>query len=112
MAGPPTGANGLPADAGHELYVYYRAEPAHAEALAEAVRAMQAELSASHPGLQARLLCRPELREGLHTWMEVYALPSGMEPVVLAAAIERAAAPLAGFLAGPRHAEHFVACAW
>lgn len=102
----------LSAESGHELFIYYRADPERAEALADAVRAMQAALCREHPGLVARLLCRPELRDGLHTWMEAYALPQGASEVVLAAAIERAAAGLAPLLAGPRRAEHFIACAW
>lgn len=102
----------LSAESGHELFIYYRAEPARAEALADAVRAMQAALCREHPGLVARLLCRPELRDGLHTWMETYALPRGGSEVLLAAAIERAAAGLVPLLAGPRRAEHFIACAW
>lgn len=96
----------------HELYVYYRARPAQAEALAEAVGRMQQALCAAHPGLKARLLCRAELREGQNTWMEAYALPVDRSAVALAAAIEQAAAVLAPLLDGPRRSEHFVACAW
>jgi hypothetical protein len=96
----------------HELYVYYRASPERTEALAAAVQAMQQALCAAHPGLVARLLCRAELREGLHTWMEAYALPPGRSAVALAAAIEQAAVVLAPLLDGPRRSEHFVACAW
>ncbi len=102
----------LPAGGSHELFVYYRAAPAQADALSDAVRAMQQRLCREHAGLAARLLCRPELREGLHTWMEAYALPAGASAVVLAAAIERAAEGLAPLLSGPRRAEHFIACAW
>lgn len=104
MAAPP------PAP-GHELFIYYRAEPAHAEALAAAVRQMQCELCGRHPGLSARLLRRPDQREGQQTWMEAYVLPADASAVALAAAIERAAETLQPLLAGPRHAEHFVACA-
>lgn len=97
---------------GHELFVYYRARPERSEALAEAVQRMQQGLCAAHPGLVARLLCRAELRDGLHTWMEAYALPPGRSAVALAAAIEQAATVLAPLLDGPRRSEHFVACAW
>ena len=58
-----------------ELFIYYRADVAHAAALAGAAQHMQAALCIRHPGLSARLLCRPEAREGQHTWMEAYALP-------------------------------------
>lgn len=96
----------------HELFVYYRADAAQADALAAAVRQMQAELCATHPALRARLLRRSDTRDGLHTWMEVYALPENANAEIFGAAIEGAAARLAPQLAGPRHVEHFVACAW
>lgn len=98
----------------HELYIYYRAPEAHASTVAEAVQRMQRELIAAHPGLTARLLRRPELTADQHTWMETYALPEGGDAEVvraLAAAIDRAAEVLQPLLAGPRHTEHFIACA-
>lgn len=96
---------------GHELFVYYRAEPARAESVAAAVQQMQAQLCEACPGLQARLLRRPDLRDGLQTWMEAYRLPPGASTVAMAAAIERAAESLRAHLSGARHVEHFVACA-
>lgn len=85
-----------------ELYVYYRvAEEALPAALA-AVRAFQTELAQEHPALQARLLRRPELREGQVTLMETYALPGGI-PAGLA---ERIAAGTPA-LPAPRHVEAF-----
>lgn len=99
--------------AGQELFVYYRAAPEHADALAAAVHALQARLCAELPGLSARLLRRPDLRDGLQTWMEVYALPVAADAPALAAAIEQVATgALAPWLTGPRHVEYFVACAW
>ena len=85
-----------------ELYVYYRvAEDALPAALA-AVRAFQAVLAQAHPALQARLLRRPELREGQVTLMETYALPDGVTG-------ELAARIAAGTpaLPAPRHVEAF-----
>lgn len=76
-----------------------------------AVQRMQAQLCEACPGLQARLLCRPELRDGLQTWMEAYALPPGASAVAVAAVIEQAAESLQAHLSGTRHIEHFVACA-
>ena len=97
---------------GHELFVYYRVAPGGAQALTDAVRDMQARLCAERPGLRARLLQRPELREGLQTWMEVYALAPGDDVEAAALAIEATAErTLASRLAGPRHVERFVACA-
>jgi hypothetical protein len=98
------------ATAGHELFIYYRARPEDAQALADAALQMQRHLCDACPGLIARLLCRPELRDGLNTWMETYALPTGLEVVPVAAAIERAAQSLAMWQVGTRHSEHFVAC--
>jgi hypothetical protein len=100
---------GLPAR--HELYVYYRAPEAHATALREAVDAMQSGLITAHSGLQARLLRRPCVEDGQHTWMEVYQLPEAAEPEALAASIEHAAQGLLHWARGPRHVEHFIACA-
>jgi hypothetical protein len=96
---------------GGELFVYYRIDPARADALQSAAVAMQDALRAQHPGLAARLLRRPGLREGLQTWMEVYTLPAGVDAARLAIAIERDARVLAPLLIGERHVEHFVACA-
>lgn len=95
----------------HELFIYYRAPPLQADALAASVRQMQAELCRAHPGLRARLLRRPDTRDGLQTWMEAYALPAGASAEVLGAAIERAAEAVKPQLAGARHVEHFIACA-
>lgn len=95
----------------HELFIYYRVSPAHTDALAAAVGEMQSRLCHAHAGLSARLLCRPDPREGQQTWMETYRLPVGADAVSLAAAIEQAAQPLQARLAGPRHVEHFVECA-
>lgn len=98
--------------AGHELFIYYRVAAGDAEAVMAAVRGMQARLCAERPGLRARLLHRPELRDGLQTWMEVYALAPGDAVDAAALAIERAAErTLGAWLAGPRHVERFVACA-
>lgn len=96
-----------------ELFVYYRVAPAHAAALRAAVRELQLRLVEQRPGLAARLLHRPELRDGLYTFMEAYALPAGADADAAVLAIEHAAqAALAPWLAGPRHVERFVACAW
>ncbi|HWH75134.1 MAG TPA: DUF4936 family protein [Methylibium sp.] len=97
--------------AGHELFVYYRARPEDAQRLADAVLEMQHHLCRACPGLRARLLGRPELRDGLNTWMETYALPDGLDPVPVGTAIERAAQVLNDWIVGPRRVEHFVACA-
>jgi hypothetical protein len=94
-----------------ELFVYYRAAPNDGDALGAAVRRMQAALTRQHRGLSARLLRRPEARDGLVTWMEAYAWPAGDDPGPVTDAVSAAAAPLAAWIVGPRHVEHFVPCA-
>lgn len=96
--------------AGHELFIYYRAQPTDAQRLADAVLEMQRQLCRACPGMRARLLGRPELRDGLNTWMEIYALPEGVDPVQVGAAVERAAQVLSDWIVGTRRVEHFVAC--
>jgi hypothetical protein len=82
------------------LYVYYRVPQAQLDATVAAVRQVHAALVAAHPGLQAELLRRPELREGEVTLMETYAGP--LTDVVLAAITQATSA-----LPQPRHSEHF-----
>ena len=94
-----------------ELFVYYRAAPQDGAVLAAAVRRMQAELMRQQRGLSARLLRRPDARDGLVTWMEAYAWPAGDDPAAVAGAVSAAAAALEDWIVGPRHVEHFVPCA-
>lgn len=82
------------------LYVYYRVPQAQLVATVAAVRQVQAALAAAHPGLQAELLRRPELRDGDVTLMETYAGKLG--EAVLAAITQATSA-----LPQPRHSEHF-----
>lgn len=66
--------------------------------------AMQTALVATHH-VQGQLKRRPETRDGLQTWMEVYpAAPSQFE-AALDAAVEQAG--VTGLTAGPRHVEVF-----
>lgn len=71
----------------------------------------QRRLCLQHPGLQARLLCRPEAVDGVQTWMETYSsLP--MQPAcdinpALQADIETGAPELLPWLDGRRHVEIF-----
>ena len=87
------------------LYVFYRVPEAALAATVAAVRQVQATLVAAHPGLQADLLRRPELRDGAVTLMETYVMETcagGVTPALLAT-IEHAASPLPQ----PRHSEWF-----
>jgi hypothetical protein len=94
-----------------EIFVYYRVRPANAPDASRAVAAMQRELRALYPGLEARLLTRDENADGAPTWMETYALDRargsrGVGPDI-ERAIEAQALPLLPFIDGPRHVEAF-----
>ena len=93
-----------------ELFIYYRIPRAMAGAALDAALALQGRLRQRHPGLTARLLRRPDESNDQQTWMETYALPTGVTPA-LEAEIAREALVLAGFIAGVRHTEVFVPCA-
>ena len=97
-----------------ELFIYYRATIENASALHAAALALQAELQVRHPGLQARLLCRHDAADGLHTWMETYAAPLSPKGISesLQGDIETAALAIAPLITGSRHTESFDACAW
>ncbi len=82
------------------LYVYYRVPDAALAATVAAVRAVQVRLVQQHPGLQAELLRRPELRDGEVTLMETYA-------GVLSAAERDAIEQATSALPQPRHTEVF-----
>ena len=85
-----------------DLYVYYKVRDEDADQLAPLVCALQTRLI--QPG-HARLLRRPESKDGLQTWMEVY--PD--VPTSFAIDLEKAVAGagLEGLVQGPRHVEVF-----
>jgi hypothetical protein len=97
-----------------ELFIYYRTSPFNAEALREKALDLQARLRTRHTGLEARLLLRPEAKDGLMTWMETYAMrqsPEGV-PEAVQNEIEMVAGMVLGpLIEGPRHTEVFNACA-
>lgn len=87
-----------------DLYVYYKVREGDAAALAPRVRALQADVARRH-GVQGQLKRRPEARDGLQTWMEVYpAVADGFAALLATAAAE---AGLDALLASARHAEIF-----
>lgn len=96
-----------------ELYVYYRAESLHGDELQRVVQAWQADLSAVHSGLRARLLKRSPGEDGCETWMETYAMRPGHESIDASLRCSLAAGPpaLGDLLRGPRHIEAFTPCA-
>jgi hypothetical protein len=88
-----------------DLYVYYKVREQDAAALEPRVRAFQAALARRH-GIVPQLKRRPEIRDGLQTWMEVYpATDDAFGAAVAAAALD---AGLASLIAGPRRAEVFM----
>lgn len=87
-----------------DLYVYYKVRDEHAAGLAPRVRALQADVAAHH-AVQPQLKRRPEARDGLQTWMEVYPGVGADFPALLDAAA--GTADLGGLIEGPRRAEIF-----
>jgi hypothetical protein len=84
-----------------DLYVYYKVRELDAAALAPRVRALQAGL-----GVPAQLKRRPEVRDGLQTWMEVYpgvddAFPARLDAATRSAGFE-------DLIEGPRRTEIFM----
>ena len=87
-----------------DLYVYYKVRDEQAGCLAPLVRAMQARLALSH-GVAGQLKRRPEAKDGMQTWMEIYL---ATDPA-FAAALSFAAneAGLAAHTHGERRTEIF-----
>jgi len=75
------------------LYVYYRVAAADQQAALAA-------FVAARGAAPVQLLRRPELKDGLMTWMEVYPAETlALEPAIASA--------LHPWLQGDRHLEHF-----
>jgi len=87
-----------------DLYVYYKVHERDAAALAPRVRALQAQVAQQH-GVRPQLKRRPEARDGLQTWMEVYPGVGADFPAWLDTAAN--GADIAALIAGPRRAEIF-----
>ncbi|MES2116369.1 MAG: DUF4936 family protein [Pseudomonadota bacterium] len=88
-----------------DLYIYYQVREADAPALLQRVSAMQAALARQH-GIGGQLKRRPEAKQGLQTWMEVYPSTGDEFAAALAAAVEQAGVP--ALTSGPRHVEVFM----
>ena len=87
-----------------DLYVYYKVRELDAAALAPRVRALQARVAREH-NVRPQLKRRPEARDGLQTWMEVYPGVGADFPARLDTVAD--GAEIAGLIAGPRRAEIF-----
>ncbi|MGS0740550.1 DUF4936 family protein [Glaciimonas sp. GG7] len=88
-----------------DLYIYYRVAADDAEQFTEAATAMQAVLSREHQ-IATALKRRPEIKEGCHTWMEVYLeVPESFAQSVEHAVVDSG---VASMINGQRHAEWFM----
>lgn len=85
-----------------DLYIYYKVPAADAPALWPRVQALQAQLAARH-GVAGQLRRRPQAKDGLQTWMEIYPDAPGGFDALLAGALQDAGIAIAG----PRHTEVF-----
>ena len=88
-----------------DLYIYYQVKEEHAQALEARVRSLQAKLAADS-GVSPQLKRRPESRDGLQTWMEIYPVVGEGFADQLAAAADEAG--LLSLTAGGRHVETFM----
>jgi hypothetical protein len=88
-----------------DLYVYYKVRGLDAAAFMARVRAFQAALAAQC-GVSGQLKRRPDERDGLQTWMEVYPATDDGFGARLAAAVD--VAGLADTIVGARHVETFI----
>jgi hypothetical protein len=87
-----------------DLYVYYKVRETDAGKLAPRVRALQARFVSR--GIACQLKRRPDSRDGLQTWMEVYSATDDGFPAALESAAQEAG--LAEFIQGPRRSEVFM----
>ncbi|MGK5026023.1 DUF4936 family protein [Janthinobacterium sp. RB2R34] len=88
-----------------DLYIYYQVKEEHAQALEARVRSLQAKLAANS-GVSPQLKRRPESRDGLQTWMEIYPVVGEGFAEQLALAADEAG--LLSLTAGGRHVETFM----
>jgi hypothetical protein len=94
-----------------DLYVYYKVREEHAARLEPLVRAMQARLRDGY-GVAVQLKRRPDAKDGVQTWMEVY--PGVADDFASLLAQTERDAGLAALIDGPRRSEVFTdltACA-
>lgn len=89
----------------NDLYIYYKVRATNADQLEMRLRILQAEVGAL-TGIYGAIKRRPEAKDGVQTWMEVYAAtPDGFAAVLAEAERE---ADIAGLIDGPRHTEVFM----
>jgi predicted enzyme related to lactoylglutathione lyase len=94
-----------------DLYIYYRVRTEDATRFQARAAAMQQALARDH-GIGGALKRRPEAKDGMHTWMEVYAAAPENIETTLASVLSTSG--LAELIDGNRHHEYFmdvIACA-
>jgi hypothetical protein len=88
-----------------DLYIYYRVRSADLDAFRAKVLAMQHNL-ARDCGVAAALKRRPDEKDGLQTWMEVYAdVDAAFESRLNQAVADNG---LSDWIQGARHTEQFL----
>lgn len=87
-----------------DLYIYYRVPVALADTLVERVSSMQDDLHTT-TGTLCYLKRRPDAKDGMHTWMEVYLQTDAAFPSHLVRAVDTHALP--ELIHGERHVETF-----
>ena len=88
-----------------DLYIYYKVSERHADALELRLRMMQAELGAL-TGVYGEIKRRPDSRDGLQTWMEIYlGTGDGFDAALSAAESD---ASLSELIDGDRRVEVFM----
>ncbi len=88
-----------------DLYIYYQVREHDAAVLAPRLLSMQARLGAAHQ-VGVALKRRPETRDGLQTWMEIYTATNDGFGAALDAALQDAG--VSAMIVGTRHPEVFM----
>jgi len=88
-----------------DLYIYYRVAAEHASQFGSAAAAMQATLSRRHQ-IASALKRRPDIKDGRHTWMEVYLGVPEDFTLLIKQAVEQSG--ITALIDGPRHTEFFI----
>ena len=88
-----------------DLYIYYQVRDADSGALLARVQAIQASLAARH-GVAVGLKRRPQSKDGMQTWMEIYTATGDGFDAALDAALQEAG--VSAMINGERHTEVFM----
>ena len=67
------------------LYVYYKVPALERTATRNALDQYREKITKDIPRLELALMKRPELKDGVETWMEIYTHPDGITDTIVAA---------------------------